>query len=265
MSVNWVAFPGGDVDVADPTPVQPITVVLDAVAAAGFDLVGLDHYSVGEYVRAGGSIDALGAALRDHGLRCSDVGIVPVGSADLVPATERLADLARAVAAPLCIAALYDDLSHGDAVRDLCRAAEILEPAGVRIAFEFTAYGYRRSLADAVAICEEVGWERCALLVDAWHIFRGGESLERLGALVRDRVALVHVDDGSAEPLADATFEGRFRRRLPGTGAFDLDGFLRALDAAGYRGPFGVEVLSTELRGLPPAEAARQLRNSFSA
>jgi sugar phosphate isomerase/epimerase len=262
MSVNWVAFPGGDADVAEPTPVWPLVEVLDAVAGAGFTAVGLDHYTVDAFVREGGSVDALPALLRDRGLRCSDVGVVPVGTAGVFAATERLADLARAVGARLCIAALFEDVSHDEAVRDLRAATDVLAPQPVRIAFEFTAYGHRRSLAEAVAICDAVGWERCGVLVDAWHVFRGNESLDDVRALTRDRIALVHVDDGRDEPSVDATFEGRFRRRVPGTGAFDLDAFFAALDAAGYRGPIGVEVLSTELRRLPPFDAARTLRNA---
>jgi sugar phosphate isomerase/epimerase len=262
MSVNWVAFPGGDADVAAPTPTRPLVEVLDAAAGAGFAAVGLDHYTVDGYVRDGGAVHDLPSLLRARGLRCSDVGIVPLGEASLVAETERLAHLGRIVGARLCIAALYDDLSQDDAVRDLRTAAAILAPAHIRIAFEFTAYGHRRSLAEAVAICDAVGWKRCGLLVDAWHAFRGGESLDDLRALDCNRIALVHVDDGAAEPLADATFEGRFRRLLPGTGAFDLAGLFGALDDAGYSGPLGIEVLSTELRRLPPAKGARLLRDA---
>src|SRR5581483_2857227 len=104
---------------------------------------------------------------------------------------------ANAVGASLCIAALYRPLSHDDAVRDLRAAAAILAPAGVRIAFEFTAYGNVTTLAGAVRLCDDAGWERCGLLVDAWHIFRGGESLADLATLDGGRIALVHVDDGA--------------------------------------------------------------------
>jgi sugar phosphate isomerase/epimerase len=53
--------------------------------------------------------------------------------------------------------------------------------------------------------------------------------------------------------------EGRFTRLLPGTGSFDLDGLADALAGAGYAGPLALEVLSSELRRLPPDEGARRL------
>jgi sugar phosphate isomerase/epimerase len=257
MAVNWVRFPAGPDDTTPPTPAWPLDTVLDGVAAAGFDAIGLDHYSL-----AGRDPESLAAALRAHGLACSDVGIVMLGMlarADV----ERLAGVATALGSSLCIAGLYRPLSHADVVRDLRAAAEVLVPAGVRLAFEFTAYGNATTLAEAVRVCEDVGWERCGLLVDAWHIFRGGESLADVAALDGGRIALVHVDDGAADPLADGTYEGRFNRLLPGTGSFDLAGFFHALDAAGYDGPVCLEVLSDELRALPPAEAAARLHGSL--
>ena len=257
MAVNWVRLPAGPDDASPPAPAWPLDTVLDAVADAGFDAIGLDHYSVGER-----DLDELAAALRARGLACSDVGIVALGMLERAD-VERLAAAATALAARVCIAGLYRPLSHDDAVRDLRAAAEVLAPAGIRLAFEFTAYGNVTTLADSVRLCDDVGWERCGLLVDAWHVFRGGESLADLAALDGGRIALVHVDDGAAEPLADGTYEGRFHRLLPGTGSFDLDGFFDALDAAGYDGPVSVEVLSDELRALPPAEAAARLRRSL--
>lgn len=257
MAVNWVRFPAGPRDTSPPAPVWPLDAVLDAVAGAGFDAVGLDHYSVD-----GRDADELAAALRARGLACSDVGIVALGMLERAD-VERLAAAAAALDANLCIAGLYRPLSHDDALRDLRAAADVLAPVGIRIAFEFTAYGCVTRLAEAVRLCEDVGWERCGLLVDAWHIFRGRESLADLAALDGGRIALVHVDDGAAEPLADDTYEGRFHRLLPGAGSFDLDGFFGALDAAGYDGPVCLEVLSDELRALPPAEAAARLRGSL--
>jgi sugar phosphate isomerase/epimerase len=252
MSVNWVSFAA-----AEPTPEWPLEAVLDGVARAGFVAVGLDHYSLG--ARDAADVAAL---LNAYGLRCSDVGIVPVGGLD-IRRVERLAATATAVGARLAVAALHADVPHAHAVRDLREASSVLAPAGVRLAFEFTAYGNVRSLAQAVALCEDVGWERCGLLVDAWHIFRGGESLAAVAALDGGRIALVHVDDGAAEPLADGTLEGRFHRLLPGTGAFDLDGFFDALDAACYEGPICLEVLTDDLRALPPAEGAARLYGSL--
>jgi sugar phosphate isomerase/epimerase len=249
MAVNWVRL-------ADGVPLWPLETVLDAVAEAGFRAVGLDHYTLAPY-----DPRKVRALLDERGLRCSDVGIVAVGELEQA-ALERLAESARVLGAELCIAALYRPLPHDAIVRDLRRASHTL---AIRLAFEFTAYGSPTRLAEAVAICNDVGWERCGLLVDAWHVFRGGESLADIAALEDERIALVHLDDGAAEPHPDPIYDGRFRRRLPGTGSFDLDGLADALADAGYAGPIALEVLSEELQELPPAECARRLRQAALA
>ena len=43
-------------------------------------------------------------------------------------------------------------------------------------------------------------------------------------------------------------------RKLPGEGEFDIPGYIEACQAVGYDGPWGVEVLSEELRNLPIEE-----------
>jgi sugar phosphate isomerase/epimerase len=253
MAVNWARFPDG---AGEPAPEWPLEPVLDAVAAAGFTAIGLDHYILRAH---GGTPLEIARLLHARGLRCTDVGIAAVGAlarADV----ESLAEAGRALGAAVCIAALYRPLSHDQIVRDLRAAADVLAPAGIRIAFEFTSYGSPTSLSAATAVCDAVGWERCGLLVDAWHLFRGGESLTDVAGLDGGRIALVHVSDGGLVPHADPVFEGRNGRLLPGSGSFDLDGLANALAAAGYAGPLALEVLSAELRRLPPDEGARRLR-----
>ena len=40
-----------------------------------------------------------------------------------------------------------------------------------------------RRLQDAVDVCGAVGWERCGVLLDSWHFFRGGAPWELLRSL----------------------------------------------------------------------------------
>jgi sugar phosphate isomerase/epimerase len=269
LAITWVRWPGGDEDVAEPTPAWPLETVLDAAAAAGFDRVGLDHYSVGGYLRDGATIDGLSRLLRTRGLRCTDVGVLPIGLGNARAAAAELARVAAVTGAPVCIAALYADVAADDAIRELRAAGDVLDDAGVRMAFEFTAYGHRRSLREAIELCRAVGWQRCGLLVDTWHVFRGGESLTLVRSLDAEQIALVHVNDAAPQNGLDARFEGRFRRVIPGTGCFPLDAFARALDTIGYQGTVSVEVLASDLRRQPPHEGARRLlqslRESFGA
>src|SRR5213592_449596 len=90
-TVNWLRFgapPGG---VGDPEPVWPLEAVLDGAAAAGFTRVGLDLYTVRDYLARGGRIGDIVGELRSRGLACTDVGVLPLGATDVGSATEALA------------------------------------------------------------------------------------------------------------------------------------------------------------------------------
>ena len=61
----------------------------------------------------------------------------------------------------------------------------------------------------------------------------------------------VELSDGQVENMDDLVDETVNHRRLPGEGEFDLPGYVAACQDVGYTGPWGVEVLSEELRRLP--------------
>ena len=231
--------------------------MLEGAARAGFHAVGLDDLTVGP--RSAGEAASL---LRAHGLACTDVGVLRVGESDVHAQAERLAALADATGASTCIAALYTP-TPDDALDDLRTGAAILADAGVRTALEFAAYGGLRTLAEAIGLCATVGWDRCGLLVDTWHFFRGGAPWELLRSLDRDRIALVHVNDAAEPEGDDIVYESRFRRRPLGAGTFPLAEFADVLDQIGYEGVVSVEVLSAALRRKPPAEGARALLDSL--
>jgi sugar phosphate isomerase/epimerase len=54
-------------------------------------------------------------------------------------------------------------------------------------------------------------------------------------------------------------------RRLPGEGEFDLRAYIAACEDQGYAGPWGVEVLSEELRNAPIEEIFRRAYETTAA
>jgi sugar phosphate isomerase/epimerase len=238
------------------SPAWPLEDLLAAAAAAGFRDVGLDDLTV-----AGADPEDVASLLRTHGLACTDVGVLRVGAGEIREQAEALSALAAATGAGVCIAALYTP-TPDEAVPDLRTGAAVLADAAVRTALEFAPYGGLQTLADAIAVCEAVGWERCGLLVDSWHFFRSDEPWPLLRSLPPDRIALVHVNDAPV-PERDVVYESRFRRLPPGSGTFAFAEFADTLASIGYDGVVSVEVLSSALRRRPPAEGARELLDAL--
>jgi sugar phosphate isomerase/epimerase len=239
-TLNWIRFP-------ELTPIWPLEELLAAAAAAGFDSVGLDEMTV-----AGRDPGEVAALLDVHGLACTDVAVLRVSEQ-----AESLAALATATGAGVCIAAT-------ESIDELRAGVGILAAAGVRAALEFVPYGGVRTLSAGIEACAAVGWDRCGLLVDSWHFFRGGEDWELLRSLAPEQIALVHLNDAPA-PIGALVHESRFRRMPPGEGTFPLAGFLDTLEEIGYDGVVSLEVLSASLRARPPAEGALELYDAVRA
>src|SRR5581483_5888021 len=83
---------------------------------------------------------------------------------------------------PLCVLVLR--VPPSPAVYDrICRCAETFASAGTRLALEFVPYTAVRCLTEAREVCERVGYDRCGLVVDTWHLARSGGSAADLAGI----------------------------------------------------------------------------------
>ena len=259
QTVQFSPHFGADVSLAD---------VLAGASSGGFRSVGLDVWSVAAYAERGQSLAELTAMLEHLGLRCTDV--LPLVVSDdgdaVMESAALLATLATATGASLCAAAIGPEITdpHERRVRDgLRRCAEILDRAGVRMAIEYLPYSCVASVADAVELCDAVGWN-AGLLVDSWHTFVTGQ-VAALGGLSATDIAMVQFSDGVIPQLVGVREASRNHRRLPGRGEFDLAAFVDAVVATGYAGIVSAEILSAEVRAATPASFAADLHRALHA
>ena len=134
----------------------------------------------------------------------------------------------------------------------------------MRLALEFAPYSPLDSLAATVALCERIGWERCGVLLDAWHFFMSGAPWAELRSLPVEQIALVHLSD-APEPEGD---DLRSRKPLSPRGArrrhaADRASSSRRCGGSATAGVVSVEVLSADLRATPPAVGAESLAGAL--
>jgi len=145
-----------------------------------------------------------------------------------------------------------EDYDEGRFAEEFDRLANDARAHGTRIALEPPADSMMRTIAPAAELVRSIANPAGGLLVDIWHIFRSGTTYaELVEMLPPEYVFAVEMSDGRAEPvgtLYDDTFDNRL---APGEGDFDVVGFIRAIDRLGFQGPWGLEVMSAELRSLP--------------
>jgi sugar phosphate isomerase/epimerase len=103
----------------------------------------------------------------------------------------------------------------------------------------------------ALAAVGGAGRRNGAIAIDTWHMSKLGIEPDALRAIPSDLLGWVELSDGQFEDMEDRIDEVVNHRQLPGEGEFDIPGYVNVCRDIGYAGPWGVEVLSEELRKLP--------------
>lgn len=117
-------------------------------------------------------------------------------------------------------------------------------------------YIFIYNLDGMLKLCQALELDNVGILLDSWHWYTSGGTLEDLLKLKGRDVVYVHVNDAPANtPLSQLMDNVRC---LPGeTGVIDLVGFLKALKTIGYDGPVTPEPFSEKLNRMSPEDAVK--------
>jgi sugar phosphate isomerase/epimerase len=146
------------------------------------------------------------------------------------------------------------DAGHGAA--EFALLAAQAADAGARLGIEFLPWSTIPTAREALRLVEDAGHPAGGIVVDVWHVERAGTPAAQLAALPAHRIVGVELNDADDEVVGTLFEDTVDRRRYCGEGSFDLAGTITALRAAGWAGPWGVEILSTEHRRLDVRQAA---------
>jgi sugar phosphate isomerase/epimerase len=244
----------------------PIAARVATVAETGFVGMGLiaDDLSV---IRDSIGFPALRELIADHGLTHVEIELlerwwVPRGEPGHSYAVRELLFEAADVLEPAFIK-IGSDLGArtphpGRLVEPLRELATQAVDHGTRVAIETMPFSIITTVPMGAELIEATGHPAVGLLVDAWHVFRAGTSLDELrAALTPELIFGVELDDAAAT-VAGSVFEDTVDNRLLcGDGCFDLVGLVTVLRELGFNGPWGIEILSKTHRKLPVADALK--------
>jgi sugar phosphate isomerase/epimerase len=243
----------------------PIADRIEAIAATGWSGLGLAHDDLAA-ARASLGFPALRGLIDDAGLRHVEVELLTDWwDESLAPRWQPQFDLLLEAAEALSARFIKVGTTIGHPLADLDFLVEPLRrltgeaaQRGTRIALEPMPFSMVGSVPAAADLMRKVDMPGCGLVVDYWHVFRAGTTLEELSArLHADQIFGVELNDASAEVRGTLFEDTRDNRRLCGQGEQDVTGFIRTLTSLGFNGPWGVEILSDEHRALPVKEALR--------
>lgn len=148
-----------------------------------------------------------------------------------------------------------------ESVRVLTELSIIAAHYHVSLAFEFLGQAdcSVQTLELADRIVKEVGRPNVGLVIDSFHFYAGGSTIESINALDAERLFIFHIND--AEDLPREQLEDR-HRLLPGLGILPLREIVGALAGIGYNRVTSVEIFRPEYWERDPFELAREARTA---
>jgi sugar phosphate isomerase/epimerase len=145
---------------------------------------------------------------------------------------------------------------HDRWVTEFAGLAEDAHRAGTRVGLEFLPWSNIKTVHDGLRLVRDAGHDAGGLIIDVWHTERARTPPAELATVPLRSIVGVELCDADAVQVGTLFEDTANRRRLCGQGSFDLRGCIRALRAAGWTGPWRVEILSEDFRLLPVREAA---------
>jgi sugar phosphate isomerase/epimerase len=136
---------------------------------------------------------------------------------------------------------------------------------GTKILFELIVDAMIRTLPETLEMVEGADAKNGGIMIDLWHIVKLGIPYEEVGRIPSRYLLGVELNDGTLKCPWSLHEDTVNHRKFCGEGEFDVKGFVKCLLKAGYKGPWGIEVLSEELRPKPLEEAATRAFNTTIA
>jgi sugar phosphate isomerase/epimerase len=247
---------------------------LAPAAAHGYRGVSMMPFDFFPLRAEGMTAAELAARVADHGLAIAELDAIttwfdghepPASWGDMGTAlrdntAEALCPMAGALGArSVSVVEFYGvEVDIDRATAGFAHVCDVAAEHGLLATLEFLPWTGVPTLGAGLEIVRGAGRPNGGVLVDSWHLFRSGGTLEELARVPAELIGYVQIDDAPAEAEPDPAEETQHRRLVPGEGDFDLVGLVRTLHAIGCTSPLGVEVFSDELMAEPPEEAARR-------
>ena len=262
---------------------------IQAASAAGFDCLEIWAAKLKRFLRTS-SIADLRRLFDEHGLKPYSINSIEhvtfrdaVGHDELLKECEELCRLALEINCPYVVVVpspvkqnsglrtqdsgggvcswhdLWTDSVIKESVCVLTELGGIAERHGVGLAFEFLGEPDCSvpTLALADEIVTQVALKNVGLVIDSFHFYAGGSTIESIEALDPDRLFIFHIND--AEDRRRDELEDK-HRLLPGLGILPLVEIVGALKRIGYDRVTSVEIFRPEYWERDPFELAREAR-----
>lgn len=228
---------------------------VELAAKAGYNAIEPWINEIDDYVKQGGSLKDLARRIRDHGLKvASAIGFAQwivdddAQRAKGLEEAKRTMDLVAQlggtrIAAPPAGATDKPGLDLFQAAKRYRALLELGHQMGV--APQIEVWGFSKNLSrlgETVFVAVESGHRDACLLLDVYHIYKGGSDFNGLRLLGGAGLHVFHVNDYPASPPRETITDAE--RVYPGDGVAPLGQVFRDLRDAGFCGMLSLELFN---------------------
>jgi 2-keto-myo-inositol isomerase len=245
----------------------PLVDELQIAARTGYQAVEPWASELDAHVAAGGTLADLRKRISDLGLSVAGVIGFPEWIVDddqrrakgLEEAKRVMAMTAEIggahIAAP---AAGVSEKDHLDLPTMAARYRALLEIGQQQgVAPQLELWGFSRvlsKLSEVAYVAVEAGHPQAGMLLDCYHLYKGGSDVESLRLLNGAAMNVFHINDYPALSRKEITDAHRV---FPGDGTAPLGKLLKSLHDIGFRGALSLEVFNREYWNQDPLLVAR--------
>lgn len=240
---------------------------INVASKAGYDAIEPWVGDLEKYESEGGDLKELGEKIKEKGMFVPNIiglwDCMPMDDQvfkDSLPATRERMRRSAAIGSKHVAAIPVPDREDFDVEIGISRYKELLkigrEEYGIIVAFEFVGFfkGIHR-FGEAAGIAIDIDDRDACLIMDTFHLYRGGSGFNGLKHINADFIADFHFNDVASTTLR--TELGDKHRIYPGDGILPLVQLLKDLNSINYRGPLSLELFNREHWKQNPLDVAK--------
>ena len=248
-----------------------VDVQIDMVADAGFDGVELWMRDIKAYLEKGGTSEQLKRKLEERGLILENIiGFSKWCSDDPEERKKAMEQLreemmiiaqmgGKFIAAPVQGIESLDRNKYDDYAERYNAILNLGDETGVTPILELWGMGALNKVSDCAQIAIATGHPKATMLLDFYHVYRGGNDWDTVDLLNGNRLPVIHINDYPSSPSYELLKDSD--RVLPGEGVCPFNELIPKLYNAGFRGGFSVELFN---KGYwETMDAKTMLKNSY--
>jgi 2-keto-myo-inositol isomerase len=227
---------------------------IEMVAGAGFDGIELWMNDIKAFLDKGGTRDHLKEKLQKHDLILENIIGFSKWCSDDPGERKNAMDQLREemlitaelggkfIAAPVQGIEVLDGRKYEEYAQRYAAILKLGDETGVTPLIELWGAGALHKIADCAHIVIATGHPRATMLLDFYHIYRGGNDWDTVDCLNAKKLPVIHMNDYPSTPAREALTDAD--RILPGEGICPFGEIIPKLYEAGFRGGLSVELFN---------------------